>query len=147
MTTLILFLYEASGSSLIMCAVYVRIDIVTFRRQKCCVDLHVMSASYNRIVGTEITINPEVKTVQMKMPRVCGPKLSNCCFVISIWGIVMLVSVGKDKIGLAYLFGSVNYQPGEFHFSLKNAPAPGFHYQKLKSVNRKNTGCKIVRSS
>ena len=28
-----------------------------------------------------------------KMPRICGPKLSNCCFVLSIWGIIMLVSV------------------------------------------------------
>ena len=26
-----------------------------------------------------------------RMPRICGPKLSNCCFVLSIWGMVMLV--------------------------------------------------------
>merc|ERR1712150_191690 len=29
-----------------------------------------------------------------KMPRVCGPKLSNCCFVLSIWGIIMLILMG-----------------------------------------------------
>lgn len=28
------------------------------------------------------------------MSRVCGPKLSNCCFVLSIWGIIMLVLMG-----------------------------------------------------
>lgn len=26
-----------------------------------------------------------------RMPRICGPKLSNCCFVLSIWGMIMLV--------------------------------------------------------
>ncbi|EDV26948.1 Ribonuclease kappa-B [Trichoplax sp. H2] len=26
--------------------------------------------------------------------RFCGPKCSNCCFVLSIWGIVMLIILG-----------------------------------------------------
>ncbi|CAB4018287.1 ribonuclease kappa-like [Paramuricea clavata] len=28
------------------------------------------------------------------MALICGPKLSNCCFVLSIWGIIMLVFLG-----------------------------------------------------
>ncbi|XP_073230666.1 ribonuclease kappa-B-like isoform X2 [Porites lutea] len=28
------------------------------------------------------------------MIRICGPKLANCCFLISIWGIVMLLLLG-----------------------------------------------------
>ena len=29
-----------------------------------------------------------------RMPRVCGPKLSNCCLVLSLWGLLMLVLMG-----------------------------------------------------
>ena len=25
--------------------------------------------------------------------RICGPKLSNCCFVLSLWGVIMLVGI------------------------------------------------------
>lgn len=28
------------------------------------------------------------------MGRCCGPKLANCCFVLSIWGMLMLVLMG-----------------------------------------------------
>ncbi|XP_028409050.1 ribonuclease kappa-B-like isoform X2 [Dendronephthya gigantea] len=28
------------------------------------------------------------------MAKICGPKLSNCCFVLSIWGIILLVFLG-----------------------------------------------------
>ncbi|XP_058968255.1 ribonuclease kappa-B-like isoform X3 [Pocillopora verrucosa] len=28
------------------------------------------------------------------MIRICGPKLANCCFLISIWGIIMLLLLG-----------------------------------------------------
>ncbi|XP_065656041.1 ribonuclease kappa-like isoform X1 [Hydra vulgaris] len=28
------------------------------------------------------------------MIHICGPKLSNCCFVLSIWGIIMLILMG-----------------------------------------------------
>ncbi|PFX21258.1 Guanylate cyclase 32E [Stylophora pistillata] len=29
-----------------------------------------------------------------KMVRICGPKLANCCFLISIWGVIMLLLLG-----------------------------------------------------
>ncbi|KAK3736105.1 hypothetical protein QZH41_013530 [Actinostola sp. cb2023] len=28
------------------------------------------------------------------MLRICGPKLSNCCFILSLWGVIMLVLLG-----------------------------------------------------
>ncbi|XP_068688805.1 ribonuclease kappa-B-like isoform X1 [Montipora foliosa] len=28
------------------------------------------------------------------MIRICGPKLANCCFILSIWGIIMLILLG-----------------------------------------------------
>ncbi|XP_022797556.1 ribonuclease kappa-B-like isoform X3 [Stylophora pistillata] len=28
------------------------------------------------------------------MVRICGPKLANCCFLISIWGVIMLLLLG-----------------------------------------------------
>lgn len=37
-------------------------------------------------------ISSEVVVVnERKMPQICGPKLSNCCFILSIWGMIMLV--------------------------------------------------------
>ncbi|XP_015777889.1 PREDICTED: ribonuclease kappa-like isoform X1 [Acropora digitifera] len=30
----------------------------------------------------------------MLMKRFCGPKLANCCLILSIWGIVMLLLLG-----------------------------------------------------
>jgi len=53
-----------------------------------------MSVRYSRKLGTELTFDTDVASVQMRMSRVCGPKLSNCCFIISIWGIIMLVLLG-----------------------------------------------------
>ena len=52
-----------------------------------------MFAYYNQL-GQELAINLEVTTVQMKMPRICGPKLSNCRFAISIWEIIVLIPLG-----------------------------------------------------
>ncbi|XP_032222412.1 ribonuclease kappa-B isoform X2 [Nematostella vectensis] len=28
------------------------------------------------------------------MVRICGPKLSNCCFILSLWGVIMLLLLG-----------------------------------------------------
>ena len=33
-------------------------------------------------------------TVRMASCRICGPKLSSCCLVISVWGALMLVLMG-----------------------------------------------------
>ena len=29
-----------------------------------------------------------------RMPRLCGPKLTNCCFVLSVWGLLMMLIMG-----------------------------------------------------
>ena len=44
---------------------------------------------------------PSVTIKAKNMPRICGEKLSSCCFVMSIWGVVMLV-------GFSLLFGMAN---------------------------------------
>merc|ERR1712189_118567 len=50
----------------------------------------VMSAAvYDKLLDNDY--DSPVTAVQLKMPRICGPKLSNCCFILSIWGIVMLL--------------------------------------------------------
>ncbi|XP_078343796.1 ribonuclease kappa-B-like isoform X2 [Oculina patagonica] len=28
------------------------------------------------------------------MIRICGPKLANCCFLLSLWGVLMLLLLG-----------------------------------------------------
>eukprot|EP00794_Sanderia_malayensis_P017825 gene17825-19606_t len=48
----------------------------------------VMSAAHQRLLDNNF--DSPTTAVQVKMPRICGPKLSTCCFVLSIWGIVML---------------------------------------------------------
>ena len=40
--------------------------------------------------GVNITPGVSVRSFKMSM-RVCGPKLSTCCTVISVWGILQLL--------------------------------------------------------
>jgi len=39
-----------------------------------------------------VSVSVDVRRV--RMAGFCGPKLSNCCFFLSIWGIVMLAVMG-----------------------------------------------------
>ena len=58
-----------------------------------------MSAS-EPLLGN-LTDPPSVTIRARKMPRLCGEKLSSCCFVLSIWGVLMLV-------GFSLLFEMTN---------------------------------------
>lgn len=58
-----------------------------------------MSAS-EPLLGN-VTDAPSVTIKAKNMPRICGEKLSSCCFVMSIWGVVMLV-------GFSLQFGMAN---------------------------------------
>merc|ERR1711962_1380829 len=59
-----------------------------------------MSASRERLLGdyqspaTDVNYNTYDTFVSVRRKRLCGPKLSNCCFVLSIWGLVMLLIMG-----------------------------------------------------
>ena len=47
---------------------------------------------------------------------ICGPKCSLCCLVISIWGVIMLVSLDGDRLN--YILGlALVYSEGVLVYS------------------------------
>merc|ERR1711881_98638 len=54
---------------------------------------HLLSG-YDTPYGYESSSASVAVSVRMSSCRICGPKLSSCCFVISIWGALMLALMG-----------------------------------------------------
>ncbi|XP_057304809.1 ribonuclease kappa-B-like [Hydractinia symbiolongicarpus] len=108
-----------------------------------------MMSATNRLLeyqseGTEEIVIRIKSNSHRKMP-ICGPKLSSCCFVLSIWGIIMLILMGVFfRIESVSLLEDVPSGPNGYNEASKNCfIAAGLYglvflfsgYQKI-AINR-----------